>query len=116
MAGLPFDDVLQMVMTDEIRDSKTVTAMLKYAACASAGRAEMPGKAGALWRFVDLSPDWTPCDNYFTQALEHAGWEIASAMGRRKSQILYSAGLFGFDFLKYDCCRIQFSARTAGRT
>ena len=26
-----FDDVLQMVMTDEIRDSKTVTAMLKYA-------------------------------------------------------------------------------------
>ena len=31
VAGLPFDDVLQMVMTDEIRDSKTVTAMLKYA-------------------------------------------------------------------------------------
>lgn len=31
VAALPFDDVLQMVMTDEIRDSKTVTAMLKYA-------------------------------------------------------------------------------------
>ena len=31
VAGLPFDDVLEMVMTDEIRDSKTVTAMLKYA-------------------------------------------------------------------------------------
>ena len=31
VAALPFDDVLEMVMTDEIRDSKTVTAMLKYA-------------------------------------------------------------------------------------
>ena len=31
VAALPFDDVLQMVMTAEIRDSKTVTALLKYA-------------------------------------------------------------------------------------
>ena len=44
----------------------------------------MPGKKQVRLAFCDLAPDWDARDNYFTQALEHAGWEIT-------------------------CCRIQFS-------
>ena len=33
----------------------------------------MPGKKQVRLAFCDLAPDWDARDNYFTQALEHAG-------------------------------------------
>lgn len=58
----------------------------------------MPGKKQVRLAFCDLAPDWDARDNYFTQALEHAGGRSRSAMGRRKSRILYSAGLLALTF------------------
>ena len=58
----------------------------------------MPGKKQVRLAFCDLAPDWDARDNYFAQTLEHAGWEITFCNGRRKSQILYSAGLLALTF------------------
>ena len=58
----------------------------------------MPGKKQVRLAFCDLAPDWDARDNYFAQTLEHAGGRSRSAMGRRKSQILYSAGLLALTF------------------
>ena len=41
----------------------------------------MPGKKQVRLAFCDLAPDWDARDNYFTQALEHAGWEITFCNG-----------------------------------
>lgn len=69
----------------------------------------MPGKKQVRLAFCDLAPDWDAHDNYFTQALEHAGWEITFCNGPEEKPDFVLCGTFGFDFLKYDCCRIQFS-------
>ena len=69
----------------------------------------MPGKKQVRLAFCDLAPDWDARDNYFTQALEHAGWEITFCNGPEEKPDFVLCGTFGFDFLKYDCCRIQFS-------
>ena len=69
----------------------------------------MPGKEQVRLAFCDLAPDWDARDNYFTQALEHAGWEITFCNGPEEKPDFVLCGTFGFDFLKYDCCRIQFS-------
>lgn len=67
----------------------------------------MPGKKQVRLAFCDLAPDWDARDNYFTQALEHAGWEITFCNGPEEKPDFVLCGTFGFDFLKYDCCRIQ---------
>ena len=69
----------------------------------------MPGKKQVRLAFCDLAPVWDARDNYFTQALEHAGWEITFCIGPEEKPDFVLCGTFGFDFLKYDCCRIQFS-------
>ena len=69
----------------------------------------MPGKKQVRLAFCDLAPDWDARDNYFAQTLEHAGWEITFCNGPEEKPDFVLCGTFGFDFLKYDCCRIQFS-------
>lgn len=69
----------------------------------------MPGEKQVRLAFCDLAPDWDARDNYFAQALEHAGWEITFCNGPEEKPDFVLCGTFGFDFLKYDCCRIQFS-------
>lgn len=57
----------------------------------------------------DLAPDWNPQDNYFTRALTRAGWSLVFCRGPQDAPDFVLCGTFGFDFLRYDCCRIQFS-------
>ncbi|MGN0983707.1 MAG: glycosyltransferase family 10 domain-containing protein [Gemmiger sp.] len=56
--------------------------------------------------FCDLAPDWDPCSNYFTRALQNHGraFEIVE-----KDPDFVLCGTFGHDFLRYDCVRIHFS-------
>lgn len=58
----------------------------------------MPGKKQVRLAFCDLAPDWDARDNYFTQHWNMPGGKSRSAMGRRKSQILYSVGLLALTF------------------
>ena len=74
----------------------------------------MPGKKQVRLAFCDLAPDWDARDNYFTQALEHAGWEITFCNGPEEKPDFVLCGTFGFDFLI--AAASSFPARTAGRT
>ena len=57
----------------------------------------------------DLAPDWDPRDNYLTRAIAHAGWTIEFCASPQDRPDFVLCGTFGHDFLRYDCCRIQFS-------
>ena len=59
--------------------------------------------------FCDLAADWDVRDNYFTRALEAAGWEITLCRSPADKPDFVLCGTFGHDFLNYDCCRIQYS-------
>lgn len=76
----------------------------------------MPGKKQVRLAFCDLAPDWDARDNYFTQALEHAGWEITFCNGPEEKPDFVLCGTFGFDFLSMIAAASSFPARTAGRT
>lgn len=57
----------------------------------------------------DLAQDWDPHDNYLTRAIEHAGYTIDWCDGPQDHPDFVLCGTFGHDFLRYDCCRIQYS-------
>lgn len=59
--------------------------------------------------FCDLAPDWQAQDNYFTAALRHAGVDFTLVDSPADKPDFVICGTFGEDFLRYDCCRIQFS-------
>jgi len=58
----------------------------------------MPGKKQVRLAFCDLAPDWDARDNYLPRRWNMPGGRSRSAMGRRKSRILYSAGLLALTF------------------
>ena len=59
--------------------------------------------------FCDLAGDWDLRDNYFTRALRRGGYEIEFCAGPEDRPDFVLCGTFGHDFLRYDCCRIQYS-------
>ena len=59
--------------------------------------------------FCDLAPDWDPRDNYFTRALRRGGYTITFCEGPDDKPDFVLCGTFGHDFLRYSCCRIQYS-------
>lgn len=59
--------------------------------------------------FCDLAPDWDPDDNYFTRVLRQAGVAFTRCAGPEDGPDFVLCGTFGHEFLRYDCCRIQYS-------
>lgn len=59
--------------------------------------------------FCDLAPDWDPADNYFVRALRRGGYAVTLCAGPQDAPDFVLCGTFGYDYLRYKCCRIQFS-------
>lgn len=76
--------------------------------CGKKGKPEMAENTVRL-ALCDLAPDWDPRDNYLTRAIVHAGWTIEFCASPQDRPDFVLCGTFGHDFLRYDCCRIQFS-------
>ena len=97
VAGLPFDDVLQISFSFQKLGLILENVEICLAAPARGGL-KCRGKSRCAWRFVTWPRTGTPAITILPRRWNMPGGRLRSAMGRRKSQILYSAGLLALTF------------------